>query len=74
MVCVFLPGIYETPGGTILRDAHLDIESFTMDRVCLKNIACFCNMYISCLSVSVVAHLHFLQDSDHFIEARAVLT
>lgn len=25
-------GIYETPGGTILRDAHLDIETFTMDR------------------------------------------
>ena len=26
-------GIYECPGGTILRAAHLDIETFTMDRV-----------------------------------------
>lgn len=26
-------GIYETPGGEILREAHLDIEAFTMDRV-----------------------------------------
>ncbi|XP_023666812.2 argininosuccinate synthase [Paramormyrops kingsleyae] len=25
-------GIYETPGGTILFHAHLDIETFTMDR------------------------------------------
>lgn len=25
-------GIYETPAGTILREAHLDIETFTMDR------------------------------------------
>lgn len=25
-------GIYECPGGTILRAAHLDIETFTMDR------------------------------------------
>ncbi|KAI1905043.1 hypothetical protein AGOR_G00011880 [Albula goreensis] len=25
-------GIYETPGGTILYHAHLDIEAFTMDR------------------------------------------
>lgn len=25
-------GIYETPGGTILQAAHLDIEVFTMDR------------------------------------------
>lgn len=25
-------GIYETPGGTILLQAHLDIETFTMDR------------------------------------------
>jgi len=25
-------GIYETPGGEILREAHLDIETFTMDR------------------------------------------
>ncbi|XP_028664371.1 argininosuccinate synthase isoform X2 [Erpetoichthys calabaricus] len=25
-------GIYETPGGTILRQAHLDIEAFTLDR------------------------------------------
>uniref|UniRef100_A0A4W5L223 Argininosuccinate synthase n=1 Tax=Hucho hucho TaxID=62062 RepID=A0A4W5L223_9TELE len=25
-------GIYETPGGTILYHAHLDIETFTMDR------------------------------------------
>lgn len=25
-------GIYETPGGTILRHAHLDIETFTLDR------------------------------------------
>lgn len=25
-------GIYETPGGTVLLQAHLDIETFTMDR------------------------------------------
>uniref|UniRef100_A0A8C1PBC5 Argininosuccinate synthase n=1 Tax=Cyprinus carpio TaxID=7962 RepID=A0A8C1PBC5_CYPCA len=25
-------GIYETPGGTVLLHAHLDIETFTMDR------------------------------------------
>eukprot|EP00795_Rhopilema_esculentum_P010483 gene10483-19194_t len=25
-------GIYETPGGEVLREAHLDIETFTMDR------------------------------------------
>ncbi|KAG7262062.1 hypothetical protein CRUP_036071 [Coryphaenoides rupestris] len=24
--------IYETPGGTILYQAHLDIETFTMDK------------------------------------------
>lgn len=29
---LFLSGIYETPGGTILYHAHLDIEAFTMDR------------------------------------------
>lgn len=28
----WLPGCYETPAGTILREAHLDIEAFTMDR------------------------------------------
>jgi argininosuccinate synthase len=26
-------GIYESPAGTILYQAHLDIETFTMDRV-----------------------------------------
>ena len=26
-------GLYETPGGTILIEAHTDIEVFTMDRV-----------------------------------------
>ena len=26
-------GIYETPAGTILYQAHMDIENFTMDRV-----------------------------------------
>ena len=25
-------GVYETPGGTILRAAHLDIEALTLDR------------------------------------------
>ena len=25
--------LYETPGGEILRKAHLDIENFTMDKV-----------------------------------------
>ncbi|CAG5867507.1 unnamed protein product [Menidia menidia] len=25
-------GIYETPGGTVLLEAHLDIETFTMDK------------------------------------------
>lgn len=29
---VFCVGIYETPGGTILLAAHLDIETFTMDK------------------------------------------
>lgn len=28
----YLSGIYETPGGTILLEAHLDIEAFTMDK------------------------------------------
>ena len=28
-----LLGIYETPGHTILFQAHYDIETFTMDRV-----------------------------------------
>ena len=31
-------GIYETPAGTILYQAHLDIENFTMDRVRSVNI------------------------------------
>ncbi len=26
-------GVYETPGGTILFHAHMDIETFTIDRV-----------------------------------------
>lgn len=26
-------GLYETPGGAILIAAHMDIETFTMDRV-----------------------------------------
>ena len=26
-------GIYETPGGTILLAAHMDLEVFTLDRV-----------------------------------------
>ena len=30
--CSSPPGIYETPGGTILYQAHLDIETFTMDK------------------------------------------
>jgi argininosuccinate synthase len=25
-------GVYETPGGTMLRDAHMDLEGMTMDR------------------------------------------
>eukprot|EP00960_Hanusia_phi_P059159 764089-Hanusia_phi.AAC.8 len=29
-------GVYETPGGTILRAAHLDIEALTMDREVLR--------------------------------------
>lgn len=29
-------GVYETPGGTILRTAHLDIEALTMDREVLR--------------------------------------
>ncbi|KAK2174261.1 hypothetical protein NP493_815g02000 [Ridgeia piscesae] len=29
-------GIYETPGGTILYQAHMDIEVFTMDRELLR--------------------------------------
>ena len=31
-VHVSVSGIYETPGGTILYQAHLDIETFTMDK------------------------------------------
>lgn len=31
-------GIYETPGGTILFQAHLDIENLTLDRVCFIDI------------------------------------
>lgn len=30
--CFFVLGIYETPGGTILLQAHLDMETFTMDK------------------------------------------
>lgn len=26
-------GLYETPGGKILRHAHIDIETLTMDKV-----------------------------------------
>ncbi|KDO32901.1 argininosuccinate synthase [Saprolegnia parasitica CBS 223.65] len=29
-------GVYETPGGTILRDAHLDLEGLCMDREVMK--------------------------------------
>lgn len=29
---LILTGIYETPGGTILLTAHVDIETFTMDK------------------------------------------
>lgn len=29
-------GVYETPGGTILRDAHQDLEGITMDREVLR--------------------------------------
>ncbi|MFO7760137.1 MAG: argininosuccinate synthase [Thermodesulfobacteriota bacterium] len=29
-------GVYETPGGTILRIAHLDLETITMDREVMK--------------------------------------
>ena len=29
-------GIYETPGGTILHEAHLDIEGIAMDREVLR--------------------------------------
>lgn len=29
-------GVYETPGGTILREAHLDIEGIAMDREVMK--------------------------------------
>ena len=25
-------GVYETPAGTLLRTAHIDVESLTMDR------------------------------------------
>uniref|UniRef100_A0A667YFR9 Argininosuccinate synthase n=1 Tax=Myripristis murdjan TaxID=586833 RepID=A0A667YFR9_9TELE len=31
-ICFCLSGIYETPGGTILFQAHLDIEALTMDK------------------------------------------
>lgn len=31
-------GVYETPGGTLLRDAHLDLEGICMDRE-VKRIA-----------------------------------
>ena len=29
-------GVYETPGGTILREAHLDIEGLTLDRQVMR--------------------------------------
>ncbi|KAJ1491220.1 hypothetical protein T484DRAFT_1775469, partial [Baffinella frigidus] len=29
-------GVYETPGGTILRAAHLDLEAITLDREVLR--------------------------------------
>ena len=30
-------GVYETPGGTILRAAHLDLEALTLDREASPN-------------------------------------
>ena len=33
ILCLSLQGIYECPAGTILRAAHLDVETVTMDRV-----------------------------------------
>jgi argininosuccinate synthase len=29
-------GVYETPGGTLLRAAHLDLEGITMDRFLVR--------------------------------------
>jgi argininosuccinate synthase len=29
-------GVYETPGGTVLRTAHRDLESITLDRKVLR--------------------------------------
>ena len=29
-------GVYETPGGTLLREAHMDLETLTMDREVMK--------------------------------------
>ncbi len=29
-------GVYETPGGTILREAHMAVEQITMDREVMR--------------------------------------
>ncbi len=34
-----ISGIYETPAGTILHQAHKDIELFTLDRVSLVRLS-----------------------------------
>jgi argininosuccinate synthase len=33
IILLSMIGIYETPGGTILFNCHLDIETLTMDKV-----------------------------------------
>jgi argininosuccinate synthase len=41
-------GCYETPGGTILHSAHLDLETLTMDReVRATFIFLFCRHFVT---------------------------
>ena len=65
-MCVFFVCV-QTPGGTILRAAHLDIEALTLDREVLCVCVCVCmrerereSVCVSvCLSVCVCVCVFF---------------
>ena len=47
-------GVYETPAGTVLRQAHLDLEGITLDReVCTAYLSH--SLYLQS-SITVIAH------------------
>ena len=43
-------GLYETPAGTILIEAHTDIEVFTMDRVRSSLSLSLCREGLGCMN------------------------